>query len=399
MGQTSLNGDLVTHRLTRAEVDLTKLEHNYRYLRSRIDSRVKFIAVVKAEAYGHGAVETSRALERLGADAFAVAIVEEGVALREAGIGRPIIVFGGALPGREELVLRHGLTPAIHSLDAVRRLSQAAQTGGVVAPYHLKVDTGMGRMGVDYRHLGSFLEQAVGLPAVKLEGVFTHLASADEDSSDYSALQLQRFRESLRALDGRGVKVDMIHAANSAGLLFHPESWFDAVRPGLALYGVNPNSRRESCLLEPILSFKTCIPFLKQVPPNTPLGYGSTFVTQRDSVVATIPVGYADGLNYQLSNRGAVIVRDRLAPIVGRISMDSTLVDVTDVPEVTPGDEVILIGQSQSAAITAEQVAEQIGTIPYEILCSISKRVPRVCIGDEGQAGAGQEPYQDGAPR
>ncbi|MFQ5934660.1 MAG: alanine racemase, partial [Dehalococcoidia bacterium] len=378
MVQTVPSENLISLRPTRAEVDLTKLEHNYRYLRSRIDKRVKLMAVVKAEAYGHGSVEVSRTLERLGADVLAVAIVEEAITLREAGISRPILVFGGTSPGQEEQVLRHDLIPAVHSLEALGRLSQVAQAQGTVASYHLKVDTGMGRMGVDCHHLGGFLDHTVELPAVRLEGVFTHLASADEDSSDYSGMQLQRFRECLKQLNDRGIRVDMIHAANSAGLLFHPESWFDAVRPGLALYGVNPNSRRQQCELKPVLSFKTGISLLKRIPEGMPLSYGGTFVTKRESLIATIPVGYADGLSFLLSNRGNVIVRDRLAPIVGRITMDATLVDVTDVPEVALDDEVTLIGESPSAAITAEEIADQIGTIPYEVLCNISKRVPRV---------------------
>jgi alanine racemase len=293
-------------------------------------------------------------------------------------------VFGSVPPGQEELFLRSNLTPAIHTLDSLERLSQTATARGQVASYHLKIDTGMGRMGVDYRQLSSFLDQAQEIPAIKMEGLFTHLASADEDSSDYSALQLERFRESVAELDKRGIQVDMIHAANSAGLLFHPESWFDAVRPGLSLYGINPNSRRERCELEPVLSFKTAISYLRKVPVGSPLGYGGTFTTQRESLIAGIPVGYADGLNFLLSNKGKVIVRDTYAPIVGRVSMDTTLIDVTGIPQVTHGDEVILIGQSESVSLTAEDVAEQVGTIPYEILCNISKRVPRVCIPSEG---------------
>jgi len=370
-------------RPTRAEIDLSKLAKNYRFLRSRIDQRVKMIAVVKAEAYGHGANEVSQTLAKLGADAFAVAIAEEGVALRQAGIDKPIIVFGSVLLGQEELFLRNSLTPAIHTLDSLERLSQTATAMGQVATYHLKIDSGMGRMGVDHRQLSSFLDKSQEIPAVKMEGIFTHLASADEDSSDYSSLQLERFRESVTELGQRGIQIDMIHAANSAGLLFHPESWFDAVRPGLALYGINPNSRREKCELEPVLSFKTAITYLRQMPAGSPLGYGGTYVTQRESLLASMPVGYADGLNFLLSNKGRVIIRDTYAPIVGRVSMDTTLIDVTGIPEVNQDDEVILIGQSETASLTAEEVAEQVGTIPYEILCNISKRVPRVYISSD----------------
>lgn len=366
-------------RRTWAEVNLDALEHNYYYLRSRIDDHVKLIAVLKADAYGHGAVEVARALEALGADAFAVAIVDEAVALREAGVKSPIIVFGGALPGDEETVLSYHLIPAVHGFEALSRLSQSARAQSVVAPYHLKVDTGMGRVGVDYRHVGKFLDQAIGLPALRLEGVFTHLAS-DEDSSDYSALQLNRFRTCLKEFETRDIRVQMIHAAGSAGLLLLQESWFDAVRPGIALYGVNPSSNWNECELRPVLSFKTIVSLLKNVSAGTPLGYGQSFVTERDSTIATIPAGYVDGLSFLLSNRGSVIIRDQLAPIVGQITMDMTLVDVTDIPKIRLGDEVILIGESHSVSITSEGIADQIGTIPNEILCNISKRVPRVFI-------------------
>ncbi|MFQ5933125.1 MAG: alanine racemase, partial [Dehalococcoidia bacterium] len=257
-------------RRTWAEVNLDALEHNYYYLRSRIDDHVKLIAVLKADAYGHGAVEVARTLEALGADAFAVAIVDEAVALREAGVKSPIIVFGGALPGDEEAILSYHLIPAVHGFEALSRLSQLARAQGVVASYHLKVDTGMGRVGVDYRHVGKFLDQAVGLPSLRLEGVFTHLAS--DEASEYSALQLNRFRTCLKVFETRDIRVQMVHAAGSAGLLLLRESWFDAVRPGIALYGVNPSSNWNECELRPVLSFKTIVSLLKNLSAGTPLG-------------------------------------------------------------------------------------------------------------------------------
>ena len=277
-------------RRTWAEIDLDALEHNYIYLRNRIDDHVKLIAVVKADAYGHGAVDVARTLESLGADAFAVATVEEAVALREAEIKSPIIALGGALPGDEEAVLRYGVIPAIHSLESLSRLSQSARARGGAAPYHLKVDTGMGRVGIDYRHLGQFLDHATDLPAIRLEGVFTHLAS-DEESSEYSALQLNRFRSCLTEFEARDIRVSMVHAAASAGLLLLSESWFDAVRPGIALFGVIPSSDWKDCELRPVLSFKTIVSLFKKVSAGTPLGYGQSFVTERDSTIATIPAG------------------------------------------------------------------------------------------------------------
>ncbi len=384
----AMDGIASTFQKTRAEIDLGALAHNFNYLKSRVSDGVKMIAVVKADAYGHGAPRVSRALESLGVDALAVAIMDEAIALRKEGIDSPMIVFGGALPGEEAAAIHYNLMPAVHSIEALGRLSQSASSLGMEARYHLKVDTGMGRVGIDYRHLGMFLDHAMELPAVKLEGVFTHLSSADEDSSDYSSLQLDRFRSALTEMEERNIKPHMVHAANSAGVLFHPESWFDAVRPGVALYGINPSSQWQDPELRPILSFKSSVSLLKNVSAGSPLSYRRTFITERDSVIASVPVGYADGLSFLLSNRGSVIVRDRIAPIVGRITMDTTLVDVTDVPGVSFGDEVMLIGESPSVSISAEDIAETIGTIPYEVLCNISKRVPRVSVGSPHPARA-----------
>lgn len=384
----AMDGIASTFQKTRAEIDLGALAHNFNYLKSRVSGGVKMIAVVKADAYGHGAPRVSRALESLGVDALAVAIMDEAIALRKEGIDSPMIVFGGALPGEEAAAIHYNLMPAVHSIEALGRLSQSASSLGMEARYHLKVDTGMGRVGIDYRHLGMFLDHAMELPAVKLEGVFTHLSSADEDSSDYSSLQLDRFRSALTEMEERNIKPHMVHAANSAGVLFHPESWFDAVRPGVALYGINPSSQWQDPELRPILSFKSSVSLLKNVSAGSPLSYRRTFITERDSVIASVPVGYADGLSFLLSNRGSVIVRDRIAPIVGRITMDTTLVDVTDVPGVSFGDEVMLIGESPSVSISAEDIAETIGTIPYEVLCNISKRVPRVSVGSPHPARA-----------
>ena len=384
----AIDGIASTFQKTRAEIDLGALAHNFNYLKSRVSDGVKMIAVVKADAYGHGAPRVSRALKSLGVDALAVAIMDEAIALRKEGIDSPMIVFGGALPGEEAAAIHYNLMPAVHSIEALGRLSQSASSLGMEARYHLKVDTGMGRVGIDFRHLGMFLDHAMELPAVKLEGVFTHLSSADEDSSDYSSLQLDRFRSALTEMEERNIRPHMVHAANSAGVLFHPESWFDAVRPGVALYGINPSSQWQDPELRPILSFKSSVSLLKNVSAGSPLSYRRTFITERDSVIASVPVGYADGLSFLLSNRGSVIVRDRVAPIVGRITMDTTLVDVTDVPGVSFGDEVMLIGESPSVSISAEDIAETIGTIPYEVLCNISKRVPRVSVGSPHPARA-----------
>ena len=367
-------------RPTWAEVDLRQLERNYAAIQAHLGGQVSIMAVVKADAYGHGAIAVSKRLVKAGAERLAVAIVREGVALREAGIATPILILGGFSPGQEQAVIDYRLTPAIFSQEPLERLAEAARRAETVAPYHLKVDTGMGRLGVNHGEVMAFVSRASGLDSIELVGIFTHLSSADEDEDEFTQLQVDRFTEVLRQLRVAGIEADLVHAANSAGSIFHSRSWFNAVRPGLALYGVNPNEQRCPFPIAPVLSLKTRIAYLKRVPCGTPLGYNRTFVAERESAVATLPIGYADGLNRLLSNRGRVIVRGRFAPIVGRVSMDLTIIDVTDIADAAIGDDVTIIGRSRGLSITPGDVAQQIQTIPYEVLTQISKRVPRVYL-------------------
>jgi len=356
---------------------------------------VKICAVVKAEAYGHGAVAVAHSLEAVGADWFGVAAVEEAIALREAGIARPILCFGVAR-GQEALVLEHRLTPVVFDVAQIERLDACARARRAILDVHLEVDTGMGRTGVPLRELETILKAFERFRHVRLDGLMTHLAAADDPAQEeFTRAQIARFHEAVRVVETRGFHPTYRHLANSAGVRAYPEAWGNMVRPGGLLYGLwsgprpsAPSSRAEIVIetpmgeyaMQPVLSLHTRIVFLKEVEAGTPLGYGSTFVTARRSRIATLPIGYHDGYRRALSDRGRVLVRGRFAPVVGRVSMDWTLVDVTDIPDARVGDEVILIGQADGQRITAEELAELCGTISYELTCGIGARVPRVLV-------------------
>ncbi len=365
-----------------AEIDLGKLERNYLALKVHVGGSVGVVGVVKANAYGHGDIPVAKRLEALGVSILATATVAEAATLREAGITFPILVMGGCLPGQERDVVRNDVSAAAFTLQALEDLSKEASEAGKTIRYHVKVDSGMGRLGIKGDNILEFLGEASKLKGVELEGVFTHFASADESGEDeYTEAQMNEFRRALAQVEAAGYRVRYRHAANSAGTLYHPESWLDLVRPGISLYGINPSGDRGTIPLEPVLSFMARTMFVKKVPPGTSIGYGRTFVSQKESVVATLGVGYADGLNRLLSNKGKVIIHGQYAPIVGNISMDLTTVDVTDVPGVQVGDEAIIIGRRGALEITAWDIARLIGSIPYEVLTSIGGRVTRVYVG------------------
>ncbi len=373
---------LARRRPTWVEIDLDRLADNYRSVRDHLRSGVRVMVVVKANAYGHGAARVARALAEQGAAAFGVAITEEGAALRQAGVSGTILVFGGCFPGQEETVLEFDLTPTVYDLASVRRLSSAAIARDRPIGYHLKLDTGMGRHGIGPDDVASFVEDAVSYRGARLAGVFSHLSSADEDDLTYTRLQISKFVAAVDAIEAAGHPRIVRHVANSAGTLLHKGSWFDMVRAGLSLYGIDPSPRGGPVELLPVLSLKTRIAFVKSVPEGTSLGYNRTFRTSRESLIATLPLGYADGLARLSSNRGHVLVRGAKAPIVGAVSMDTTLVDVTAVPGVTPGDEVVLIGAQGDVSVGAREVGRWAQTIPYEVVCRISQRVPRLYLSE-----------------
>ena len=370
-------------RPTVAEVDLASIGRNIAAIRRRVGPGPEIMAVVKADAYGHGAVQVATTALTSGATWLGVALVEEGVVLRKSGIIAPILVFGQLFPSQARRALRYSLSCTVSTYEFAEALSVAATQEGKKGKCHIKVDTGMGRIGVLPRQAASFVRRVAMLPNVEIEGIYTHFATADADDKSFAREQLSRFMEVIEALRTMGVQIQFRHAANSAACVDMPEARLDLVRPGILMYGLSPfNTERFQKVkremdIRPALSLKTRVSFVKRVPAGTPVSYGSTYVTREDTVIATLPVGYADGLSRGLSNRGEVLIRGRRLPIVGRICMDQCMVDAGNL-EVEVGDEAVLIGRQGDQEISAEEVADKLGTISYEVVCAISKRVPRV---------------------
>jgi alanine racemase len=371
-------------RPTWVEISLSKLRRNFERVQ-RLAGRRKVMAVIKADAYGHGAVAVANCLAQCGADWLGVATVEEALELRAAGITQPILLLGGLYMSDPADLIKYQLTPSVSSTARLDTYAECAQRYGRPIEFHLKVDTGLGRLGMPPDHVPAFVEHYRALEGVHLTGLFTQLASAGDLMATQTEEQGKRFRAALAQLKSAGIEPEWTHVSNSAGLLTGRAFPENMIRIGGLLYGcyaplVLPPGRELPRLseFEPLLTFKSRVVYLKDVPSETPLGYGEAFHTRRPSRIATVPVGYADGLNRALSNRGHAIVGGRLARLVGSISMDLSLLDVTDVPGVNVGDEVTLLGQSQQAAITALDIAQMLGTVPYEVLCLIGKRVPRL---------------------
>ena len=373
-------------RPTWVEISLSKLRRNYERVRKLAGPR-RLMAVIKADAYGHGAVPVAKCLAECGVDWFGVATVEEAVELRAAGIEQSVLLLGGLYMSDPAHLIEYRLTPSVSSTARLDTYAACARRYGRPIEFHLKVDTGMGRLGLPPDRLTSFVEHYRELEGLRLTGFFTHLASAEDLVASQTDEQSQRFSAALQQLRSLQVEPEWIHVSNGAALMAGLPFPENLVRIGALLYGyclplVLPAGREAASLanVEPILTFKSRVVYLKDVPSGTPLGYGAAFHTRRASRIATVPVGYADGLSRGLSNRGYAIVRDRRARIVGSISMDLTLLDVTDIPGVAVGDEVILIGPSEHCSITALEIAQQLDTVPYEVLCSIGKRVPRIYV-------------------
>ena len=372
----------VSGRPTWAEIDLDALAHNLQIIRNHVSPDVKVLAAVKADAYGHGAIQCARRLQYEGVDWFGVALPEEGIDLRANGITKPILCLGGFWQGQEAALLRQDLTPVVYRIDQLDSINRAAQNAGVIANVHVKVDSGMGRLGVPDDALPDFCEALSRFANIRVDGLLTHLASADDVAhQEFTRKQLRRFRVAVDLFRSRGIAPSYIHAANSAATFAFEKSWGNMVRVGGSLYGFARDvfpSNIEVPELRPVMTLRSRILLLKNVAKGEPLGYGCTFETTRDSLIATLPVGYDDGYRRALSNRGRVILRGRFAPVVGRVSMDLTLIDVTDVPGATLDDEVVLLGSDGPLTISAEDIAEVIDTISYEVTCGISSRVPRI---------------------
>jgi alanine racemase len=381
LAQQLLSSQPETLRPTWVEISLANLVHNCRTLKQDLVPSTQLMAIVKADAYGHGAQRCAQVLEEAGADWFGVALIEEALELRAAGITKPIFCLGGFWPAQAGEIITHNLTPALFRLDAAVALNEAARAAGCRVKVHVKVDTGMGRFGLPLTDLPAFAETFKQWANLELDGLMTHLAGADDADSSYTEMQLARYGEALRLLQARGFDPTWRHLANSAGMHAYSAARGTLVRVGALLYGLTRDILKPGAAppdVRPVLSLHSRIAWLKTVPAGTPIGYGSTFVTQRESRIATIPIGYADGLRRDLSNRGQVLVRGLRAPIAGRVSMDLTMIDVTDVPGVALDDEVVLLGAQGYEHLSAEELAALLGTVSYEVVTGISARVPHV---------------------
>jgi alanine racemase len=372
-------------RPTWVEVSLAKLQQNFCAVQNHVGPEVTICAVVKADAYGHGAAQCATALESAGATWFGVTGTDEGITLRDAGIRARILLMTGFWRGEAEEIIRRGLTAVVWEASQLEELDRVAQKiGAPPQAIHLKVDTGMSRLGVDLEGLDALCRKLRAAKGLTLEGVCTHFAASEVLDGDGSDVQANRFEKALKIVASHGLQPLFCHMANTSAVVGRPQSWKNMVRPGLALYGYTLPFERDNRPakvavpdLKPVLAWKTRVLSIKEVAAGERLGYGGTFTTKARSRIAVLPLGYADGLNRKLSSSGRVILCGHYAPMVGRISMDLTLVDVTAISGADVGDEVILIGESGELGVTAKEHADLAGTIPYEILCGISKRVPR----------------------
>lgn len=374
-------------RPTRAEINLDNLAFNFRSVKRFVGEEYKYMAVVKADAYGHGSIRCAQTLEKEGVDWFGVALPEEGVELRGSGIRKLILCLGGFWSGQETMLLNNSLVPVVYQIEKAELFNRAAELRGSVADIHVKLDTGMGRIGVRFDEVREFADKLKNLKNIRVEGLMTHFAAADNLSeNEFTDLQIKRFYESLAIFEEKGFRPVYKDLANSPGAVAHANSRGNMVRLGGVLYGLGGDVLPKEIPapdLKPVLSLRTRITHLKKVPKAETLGYSRTFTTERDSLIATVPIGYQDGYRRALSNTGRAIVNGSAARVVGKISMDWTILDVTDVPDVKIGDEVIMIGEDNDLKVTAEELAGKIGTISYEITCGISRRVPRVFLENQ----------------
>ena len=370
--------NLARLRPTWAEIDLNAIQHNVAELR-RCAPDAQFMAVVKAEGYGHGALQVARAALDAGATWLGVATLEEGVELRKAGLTAPVLIFGFIPPSQADMVVLYDLRPTLFHRDLAEALAQWGRVLMRRVPVHIKIDSGMGRIGVRPDEAVAFAQIVAALPQLDIEGIFTHLATADEPSSSQTSQQLDRFAQTLAALKGAGIEPRIRHTCNSAGIMLRPDGHYDLVRAGIALYGLAPDPAvRWPADLHPALTWKTRIGLVKTVEPGTPVSYGATYRAAATERIVTLPVGYADGYCRLLSNRGEVLVGGRRCPVVGRVCMDQTMVRVPDDLDVKVGDEVVLLGTQGDETVSAADIAAKVGTINYEVVCAISKRVPRL---------------------
>jgi alanine racemase len=374
-------------RLTRAEIDLRALRFNYEGIRKRVGMGVRIMGIVKANAYGHGIVEVSKALVRFGIDYLGVGFAEEGITLRKAGISCPILVLGGVLGRQISDFLLHRLDITVSSVEIARQISDEVlrSGGGSSADVHLKIDTGMERIGVKSENAAKFIEDVWRLPGISVRGLYSHFATADEADKSFAMEQLRKFKAVAAGAERAGHRIPYIHIANSGAILDIPGSFHTMVRPGIMLYGVYPSREAGRGIpLRPVLSLRSNVVFMKEVPAGTSISYGRRYTTPRATRIATVPVGYGDGYPRRLSNGANVLIGGKPYPVVGTVCMDQLMVDVgTDAP-IHVGDDVTLIGPDNGSQIGIWDLSETVGTIPYEILTGIAARVPRIAHYSEG---------------
>jgi len=362
------------------EIDLSAIVHNVNSIQKKLKSKnTKIIAVVKTNAYGHGILKITETLLNQGINFFGVTSIDEGLLLRQKKINASILILGSLYPFNNfREVIEYNFIPTISSIDGIKQLNEYSKKFNKKTVFHLKIDTGMGRIGISPDSVNSFIESLYEYKNVVLGGIYTHFASADSNK-EYTEYQLNNFKKVISNLRRYGYSNVIIHTANSAALLKYPESYYDMVRPGLCIYGLLPFPKADKFIdIRPALSWRTKVVFLKKVTTGKSISYGNTFITKKDSIIATIPVGYGDGYNRSLSNRAQVLIKGHRCRIVGRVTMDMTMIDVTELKNIRIGDEVILIGKSGNDMISVEEIASIVGTINYEIVCNIHTRVERV---------------------
>lgn len=372
------------HSRVCAEINLDAVLHNFQAMRSKLKGSTQMIAVVKTDGYGHGAVPLAEVLEPLDYIwGFAVATAEESHILREAGVKKPILILGFVFPEDYGQLVREQIRPTVFKYEMARQLSEEAEAAKAVLPIHLALDTGMTRIGfADTEESIQIIKKICQLPGIRIEGMFTHFARADERDKSHARAQSLRYIRFSERLAQEGVEIPFHHCANSASILELPEVQMELVRPGITNYGIYPSDEmdREGIALQPVMSLKSHIVYIKEVAAGVPVSYGGTFLTTKRTRIATIPVGYGDGYPRSLSNKGQVLIRGKRAPILGRVCMDQFMVDVTDIPEAEEFDEVVLMGKSGSDEITVDELGHLSGRFPYEFVCCIGKRVPRVYL-------------------
>ena len=377
--QTDKSREEMSSLSTWAEIDLAALAHNFREVKKMVGPKVGVIAIVKAQGYGHGMVQVSRPLEKEGVNYFGVTSPSEAFLLRKEGIKLPILILGPTILDQAKEIIEKDITQTICTKEMALILQGECKKLKKRLNVHIEVDTGMGRTGVPYQRALKLIKEIIKIPELVVEGIFTHFSTADEEDKSFTKEQIKRFKGVLEKLEGEGIDIPLRHAANSAGVLNFPESYFNMVRPGLALYGIYPSEYVSRSLdLHPVMSLKSKVIYLKRVKKGATISYGKTYVTNKNTTIAILPIGYEDGYNRLLSNKGEVIIREKRVRIAGRVCMDQTIIDVGGVPDVKVSDEVVLIGEQEREGVSVEELAKKVETVPHEVVCRIAERVPRI---------------------